>query len=159
MRQILSLLLTLLVLSGATAMPVLAEQNPPAAQTINQPLKPGIMSAKMAHERAMDDKLVLIDIRSPDEWKRTGLADVAHPITMHQSGKTFFSALEALTNNDKSKPIAIICATGGRTAFLKPHLQKAGYNYVYDVSEGMMGNKKGVGWLKAGLPMKKWEKK
>lgn len=118
----------------------------------------GIISAQTAYEKAKTGEIILIDIRQPMEWQQTGVGENATPLTMHQSGQTFFKQLEAITQNDKSKPIALICAVGGRSGFLQPHLKKAGYTNVYNVAEGMLGSKYGAGWLKAHLPTKKLDK-
>ena len=111
-----------------------------------------IVSAADAHTSATRGELLIVDIRRPQEWRETGIAENASPITMHQEPEQFFSALVAATGGDKSKPIGIICATGGRTGYLRPHLLAAGYTNVVDVSEGMMGSQRGAGWLRSGLP-------
>lgn len=53
-------------------------------------------------------------------------------------------------------PIALICAVGNRSAFLQGWLRKAGFENVFDVSEGMIGGRLGAGWIKSGLPLRRW---
>jgi len=113
-----------------------------------------IISAEQALEQSQAGDVLLIDIRTPAEWGQTGIAVTAKPLTMHQKPADFFSKLDKLTKGDKAKPVALICATGGRSEWLSKQLEKAGYTNVIDVSEGMMGNKRGPGWLKRGLPVK-----
>ena len=49
------------------------------------------------------------------------------------------------------KPIALICATGGRSGQLLRALKRAGYTGYIDVSEGMLGSPLGAGWIARGL--------
>lgn len=46
-----------------------------------------------AHRQALSGKILLIDIRRPDEWQRTGLGQGAVPIDMRR--KDFVDALLA----------------------------------------------------------------
>ena len=97
--------------------------------------------------------MILLDIRSPQEWKETGIASVAVPLTMHDSG--FLQGFQKVVAENPEKEIGIICATGGRTGWLQAELAKRGLRQVIDVSEGMLGNKSGPGWIARGLAMKK----
>ena len=47
----------------------------------------------------------------------------------------------------------LICATGGRSAYVAEVLEKNGLTGVADVSEGMLGNSGGAGWIARGLPV------
>jgi rhodanese-related sulfurtransferase len=116
----------------------------------------GVLAAAEAHAKASKGELVLVDIRHPEEWKETGVPESGHAITMHQKGPEFLKQLEAATGGDKSKPVALICATGSRTTYLQAPLQQQGYKTVLNVTEGMMGNRIGKGWIKSGLPVRKW---
>jgi rhodanese-related sulfurtransferase len=126
---------------------------PASAQQSRAP-KPHTMTPIEAHKRALAGEIVLLDIRTPDEWRETGVPVSAQPITMHQDAAKFFSALEAATKGDRSKAVALICRTGSRSAALQTELAKAGYTNVIDVAEGVVGGRNGAGWLKAGLPVK-----
>jgi len=114
-----------------------------------------IISAEEALEQSKAGDILLLDIRTPAEWGQTGIGETAEPLTMHQKPQNFFSKLEKLTDGDKSRPVALICATGGRSEWLSKQMEKAGYSNIIDVSEGMMGNKRGAGWIKKGLPTRK----
>lgn len=111
------------------------------------------MSAADAHERATKGDILLVDIRTDGEWKQTGLGASARPISMHKPG--FIEKLIEAAGNDKSRTIALICATGGRSRWLQGQLTKYGFTNVVDVSEGMLGSAAGPGWLKTGLPVKR----
>jgi rhodanese-related sulfurtransferase len=110
------------------------------------------LSAKVASEKASKGDILLVDIRTPKEWRETKIGASAVPISMHEAG--FLEKLLAATRSDKSKPVALICATGGRSSWLQGELTRRGYTKVYDVAEGMLGSRAGQGWLKVGLPTK-----
>lgn len=113
------------------------------------------MSAPEALEAATSGKAVLVDIRSREEWQETGLAEPALPISMHEGG--FVQKLLQAMGGNPAHPVAIICATGGRTRYLQNVLASNGFSNIIDVSEGMMGSPAGPGWLKRGLPVKRWK--
>ena len=100
-------------------------------------------------------KVTLIDIRTPPEWKETGVAKGAKLINMlHPQGAPgFTSALLEQVKGDKNAPIALICRTGNRTTQVQRYLQSQGFTQVYNVREGMAGSGAGPGWLKRGLPV------
>ena len=115
---------------------------------------PVSMSVQEAYTKSRDGEILLIDIRRPSEWRQTGIAESAQPITMHQEIRQFVKQLKAVQVQAGNKPIAVICATGGRSAFLQRTLPKFGVKNIIDVSEGMLGSTAGDGWLKSGLPVK-----
>ena len=114
-----------------------------------------LMSPAEAHRKAVAGEIVFVDIRTPEEWRETGIPASATPITMHQDAPKLLAALEQATGGDKSKPLALICRTGNRTSFLQAELKKAGYSQVINVAEGVVGGPFGKGWLKSGLPVKR----
>lgn len=111
----------------------------------------GILSAAEARQKALRNEVVLIDIRQPSEWRETGIPAGGRPLTMHR--RDFLQALLQLVGGDRSTPLAIICATGGRSAMVRKLLIRQGFASVMDVSEGMLGNFRGPGWLRRGLPV------
>lgn len=112
------------------------------------------MDVRTADVKARQGQVVLVDIRTPQEWAETGVPISGHAITMHQSAAGFLSALDKVTGGDKSNPIALICRTGNRSGNLVAELEKRGYTKIIDVSEGMAGSSSGPGWLKTGLPVR-----
>ena len=114
----------------------------------------GSMSAQRAHDLARSGDVLLIDIRRPEEWRDTGIGESAQAVSMHEKG--FVEKLLKLTGGDRSKPLALICAAGVRSSFLRSQLSQIGFTSVIDVSEGMLGSAAGHGWLKAGLPVKSY---
>ncbi len=111
------------------------------------------MSAPQALSEVESGQMVLLDIRSPEEWKETGIAAVATPLTMHN--QDFLRGFQKIVEANPDKKIGIICATGVRTQWLQAELAKRGLKPVIDISEGMMGNKTGPGWIARKFKMKK----
>ena len=114
-------------------------------------MKDRILSSEQALGKINDGSLILLDIRRIDEWKTTGIGKGAVPLTMDD--QNFMQTLKTLTNNDTNKGIGIICAAGGRSARICQALSEQGYDFVYDISEGMSGGPYGVGWLHKNLPI------
>ncbi|MDP3515498.1 MAG: rhodanese-like domain-containing protein [Sulfuritalea sp.] len=100
-------------------------------------------------------KITLIDIRTPPEWKETGIAKGARRVNMlHPQGAAgFVEQLLGEVKGDRNTPIALICRTGNRTTQVQRYLQSVGFTQVYNVKEGMAGSAAGPGWLKRGLPV------
>jgi rhodanese-related sulfurtransferase len=74
-------------------------------------------------------KVTLIDIRTPPEWKETGVAKGAQLLNMlHPQGAPgFTNALLDKVKGDKNAPIALICRTGNRTTQVQRYLQSQGF--------------------------------
>ena len=68
--------------------------------------------------------------------------------------RTFLQKLDAAVAGDKTRPVALICAGGVRSALVARALANYGFSRVYDVSEGMEGSRAGPGWLARKLPLK-----
>jgi rhodanese-related sulfurtransferase len=100
-------------------------------------------------------KLILVDVRTPGEWKQTGVAQGAVMLDMqHPKGATgFMDDLLKLTKGDRNAPVALICRTGNRSAQVQRFLESQGFTRVYNIPEGMAGSAAGPGWLRRGLPL------
>ena len=110
-----------------------------------------VMDPKEVHDRAMKGEILFVDVRTPQEWRQTGVPEGAKPIEL---APTFLAKLNELTGGDKSKPVAFICATGARSNYVAKELAKRGWKNVIDVAGGVFGSPKGKGWKAEGLPMK-----
>ena len=115
--------------------------------------EPVKMPADVVLASAAEGEVLLIDIRTPDEWDQSGVAAPAHLIDMQNKG--FVRDLKALMAAHPGKPVAMICATGARSGFVTKRLAEYGFTGLIDVSEGMYGSAAGPGWLKRGLPVRK----
>lgn len=110
-----------------------------------------IWSVGQAYEALMADQIRLIDVRSRAEWGETGLAIGAWAISLHED--RFSERLFAARDLADGRPVALTCATGGRSGRVMRSLSQAGYTGFIDVSEGMLGSSLGPGWIAAGLPI------
>ncbi len=108
------------------------------------------LSVSLAHEQAVAGEITLIDIRRPDEWRKTGVGEGAAPLDMRR--KDFIEALSVLVDGDLDTPVALICARGVRSAKMSKRLSAAGFTRIIDVPEGMLGSRAGPGWLGSELP-------
>ena len=113
-----------------------------------------------AHAQAQAGQLTLIDIRRPDEWRQTGVAQDALQINMiHPQGAAgFVGQVAAEVGGDRNAPIGLICRTGNRTTHMQQALRKAGFTQVYNIDEGMVGSSAGPGWIARGLPVEACER-
>jgi rhodanese-related sulfurtransferase len=128
----------LTLLAGLAALPAAAQE----------------MSAPQALEAVLAGKATLIDIRTPPEWKQTGVAQGATLINMiHPRGaQGFLDEVLAKVGGDRTAPLVLICRTGNRTAQVQRFLQTQGFTQVHHVPEGMVGSRAGPGWLVRRLP-------
>lgn len=114
-----------------------------------------MLAAPEAYAQAQAGKLTLIDIRRPDEWRQTGVAQGAIRINMlHPQGPQGFARqVLAEVNGNRDAPIGLICRTGNRTTHMQQVLRDAGFTQVINIKEGMAGSAAGPGWIKRGLPV------
>lgn len=82
----------------------------------------------------LSSNIPIVDIRTPGEWKETGLLKGSIPIMLFDEKgnydlKDFLDKLNASV--DTKKPFALICRTGSRTKILAQFLsQKLGYDVI-----------------------------
>lgn len=107
------------------------------------------MSVEEAREAAASGTLVLVDIRTPGEWRQSGVPDLAVPLDMRQGG--FIKNLLALRDDNPDAQIGLICATGGRSRHVANWLAQKGVTGVVDVPAGMHTRD---GWLARQLPVR-----
>jgi rhodanese-related sulfurtransferase len=98
--------------------------------------------------------VTLVDVREAAEWAETGVPEGARKVSISRAD--FVDAVLAEVGGDKSKPVAVICRSGGRSVRAAKALTDAGFTNVTNVGDGM-GGRDGVGqgWLAAGLPLAK----
>ncbi|MBI5329264.1 MAG: rhodanese-like domain-containing protein [Betaproteobacteria bacterium] len=111
------------------------------------------LSAPEALAASLAGKTLLIDIRTPAEWRETGVAPGAGRVDFYRGPEVLVPYLLQQTKGDRNAPIALICRTGNRTTHAQKYLQGIGFTQVYNVKEGMKGSAAGPGWLKRGLPV------
>lgn len=114
----------------------------------------GIMDAEEAYNAVKAGAIILIDVRRPDEWQRTGIAQGATPIDMRRPD--FIQVLQQVRKTKEHLPIAVICARGVRSKHMTGVIRAAGIKSIIDVPEGMLGSEGGPGWLARQLPIRSW---
>jgi len=99
-----------------------------------------IITPAQALQMADDGQIMIIDIRRPDEWRKTGIPARASRATVRfdRTPTAFLKRIAELTNGDKSRPIALICAAGVRSKQASRLLRNSGYTQVLDIGEGML---------------------
>jgi rhodanese-related sulfurtransferase len=91
-------------------------------------------------QKLIDSKIKIIDIRTPSEWKTTGIIKGSIPITFfdeqgNYNAELFLGKLDKVVK--KSEQFALICNSGNRTQVVGTFLGKQqGYN-VIDLSGGI----------------------
>jgi rhodanese-related sulfurtransferase len=105
MQQILVLFLTLIIFCA----PAFASEK---------------MAADIAHAEINAGRMVLVDVRTPSEWKATGVAPGAVTLTMGEPG--FVEKLKAVVDANPGKRVALICAAGGRSTSVQRQMAKLG---------------------------------
>jgi rhodanese-related sulfurtransferase len=110
-----------------------------------------VLTPPQAHKKALNGEVLLVDIRRPDEWAKTGSGQGASRLDMRRSD--FIDALNDLVQGDRTRPVALICARGVRSRRMGQRLLDAGFVNIIDIPEGMLGSRAGPGWLERGLPV------
>ena len=107
--------------------------------------------------KEMSNNLVIIDVRNKEEWKETGIIPNSLLIQMLSAGRTirkeYISELLIALGEDKDIKAAIICHSGGRSSATVELLKNEGFNNIFNISEGMVGNGSTTGWINRNLPL------
>ncbi len=145
------LVLTVLLVAGPLVGPTAAQE---AAQEAARDPAGEVIAADQAMQLAAAGEIVVVDVRSPQEWRQTGVPAGARLVTIHQPDGLigFIVAMGDALGEDRSRPVALICARGNRSSVASSALAQAGYTQVYNIREGMLGSPDGPGWLARGLP-------
>ncbi|MCX6052960.1 MAG: rhodanese-like domain-containing protein [Campylobacterales bacterium] len=99
------------------------------------------LSTERTSQKILDSKMPIVDIRTPGEWKETGMAKGAIGIMFfdEKGGYNVEAFLKELNAKvDTKKQFALICRTGSRTKVVANFLSvELKYN-VIDLADGMM---------------------
>lgn len=90
---------------------------------------------------ARNRKVVLLDVRTPDEFRQAHLKG-ALPIPLGELGKR-------MQEIPRDKPLLVYCAVGARSVSAAGFLASKGYREIYNMSDGL------VGWYKNGFPLER----
>ncbi len=98
--------------------------------------------------------VVVIDVRTPQEWAQTGIIASSQPIMYfddhfapHKS--EFLSQLSQVVNGNKNKTIILICRSGQRSKLVAGILEREGYTKVFNHKNGILE------WLAENRPVTK----
>ncbi len=122
------------------AAPALSAAEPPAPRPVDD----------AALHALIDRGAKVVDVRTPEEWRQTGVIVGATLITaFDRFGRFdpgFPQALEAAVRRDED--LVVICWQGNRSAVVARVLaERTGYARVHDATGGMKA------WLSAGRPV------
>jgi len=115
-----------------------------------------VLPADQAYQAAQAGRLTLIDVRTPAEWRETGVPVGAIRADLKDPGgpAAFVATVTAALKGDKTTAVAVICRSGNRSTHAQQVLQEAGFSAVSNIREGMAGNPvDGPGWLARHLPV------
>lgn len=107
------------------------------AQSVSEVIEPAAFQAKM---NELDDE-ILIDVRTPQEQ---GNGFIKEALFIDFNSAAFKNELAKL---DKSKPVMVYCASGGRSGKTARLLSQLGFTTVYDLAGGMGA------WKSANMPV------
>lgn len=79
-----------------------------------------------------DTSIQLVDLRTPAELQQTGKIEGAK--TINFNSPDFQAQIAQL---DKTKPVIVYCAAGGRSPRAAAQMDKMGFKKVYDYAGGM----------------------
>ncbi|MDA7817586.1 rhodanese-like domain-containing protein [Sulfurimonas sp.] len=92
-------------------------------------------------QKLIDSTIPIVDIRTPMEWKETGLVKNSIPIMLFdEKGNYNLGVFIDKLNKavDTTKPFAIICRTGSRTVVLATFLSKRLNYTVINLKSGIV---------------------
>ena len=141
--------LTALIIA-MSALSVSADDKKPAAPAADA-AKDGVKHADAAGAKKIiddsaakkDGKVVVLDIRTPDEFKS---GHIAGAVNVDFKEKDFTDKVAKL---DKSKTYVVHCQAGGRSTKSLETFKKLGFKAIVHLDDGFGG------WEKAGLPVEK----
>lgn len=105
------------------------------------------LSVREAHEKQRAGEITLIDVRTPEEWRKTGVPEGAKRATLQY--KDFLKQVMQHAGSFEA-PVAFICRTGQRSGQAAAQARAVGFTEVYLVVGGVEGPD---GWLAERLPV------
>jgi phage shock protein E len=96
-------------------------------------IKNGVKTIKSAEVKNLLEKqkdLVILDVRTPEEFKAGHLKDA---VLLNYNGTDFEEKVKAL---NKDNTYMVYCAVGGRSGKAAKLMQDLGFTKVYDATEG-----------------------
>ena len=110
------------------ALGLACQRSEPAAQPSPSAEPKGAAKAPEAARALIASGAVVIDVRNPDEFAEDHVASAVN-IPVGEIGARL-EEVARLVANDKTRPVVVYCAVGGRAAKAKAQLETAGYTRV-----------------------------
>ena len=89
-----------------------------------------VVDAKAFKAKLTEEGVQVVDVRTPDEYAQ---GNIEGSTNINYFGSDFESKLSTL---DKSKPVLVYCAVGGRSGKAAKAMKKMGFTVVYDLKGG-----------------------
>lgn len=126
----------------------------------------GDVFADEAFEFCKSNNALIIDVRTSQEWQKTGVPDLANTASQLLTislftmpnfalNQNFASELSAASNITKTTPLFFLCKSGGRSLDAAIFAQQLGYEYTFNIAGGFEGGKV-AGWKEQNLPHKQY---
>ena len=123
MQALLAAVASLSLITGCSKSEPTPAQVPPAAAPAALPKQDPEAAKKLLAAGAL-----VLDVRSPDEFAEDHLPQATNiPV---DTVRDRIADVEKLSGGDKSRPIVVYCAKGGRAARAKQALEEAGFQRV-----------------------------
>ena len=90
---------------------------------------------------AKNNKVVLLDVRTPEEYRQANLrGSLLIPLS---------DLSRRINEIPRDRPVLVFCAVGSRSGSAAGLLASRGYREVYNMSDGL------VGWYRNGFPLQR----
>jgi rhodanese-related sulfurtransferase len=97
------------------------------------------VSPREVYERRMDEKVLIIDVRTPAEFKQERIEQAVN--------KPLDSIEKWVNELPKDKTIYFVCRSGSRSGIAQRIAAQRGYTDAYNMAGGM------IAWRREGLPV------
>ncbi len=105
-------------------------------------------------QQLIDENVPVVDLRTPEEWKATGIISGSELLTFFKSDGSYDVRTWMSSFVDVAQPadkVILICAVGNRSMAVSSFLkQQFGYDTVYNVTKGIDF------WIRGGKPVEPW---
>jgi rhodanese-related sulfurtransferase len=100
------------------------------------------------------DNAFLIDVRTENEWKQSGIPNIKNSISVTYDPYNELEFIDLIEKNieNKETDIFFICRSGVRSFNAATLMEFKGYKNCYNIEDGFEGSKAGLGWVKNNLP-------
>ena len=113
-----------------------------------------IQASNEALEALIQENVSVIDVRTPLEWRTTGIIPNSVPLmffdrTGNYDVDSWLGELSKIAG--KGDKVALICHVGNRSLVISNYLSReAGYQKVYNVTNGIRA------WIRSGREVEQW---